>query len=244
MPITALPTPPSRADATNFSSRADAFFAALPQFVTEMNANIPTALGGTVTGAFSVSQNTTLGSSSSNTLTIQAGSAALPALIPAGDPNTGLWFPAADTVAISTGGAEAMRINSSRHLLVGTTSPGTMSATALARVGDMAMMSKTVAGVANNGTVDIAIETAGAGFQGVLIVAVTAPSNANIRTQAVYAILGRGTTLTATSIAAANGSVSGASFTLTAPSNGVIRVTNTSGATCDVYLQFIGGVSY
>lgn len=37
MPITALPTPPSRDDPTNFSSRADAFLAALPTFATEAN---------------------------------------------------------------------------------------------------------------------------------------------------------------------------------------------------------------
>jgi hypothetical protein len=38
MPITALPTPPSRNDPTNFATRADAFMAALPAFATETNA--------------------------------------------------------------------------------------------------------------------------------------------------------------------------------------------------------------
>lgn len=39
MPITALPTPPSRADSpSTFSSRADALLGALPTFVTETNA--------------------------------------------------------------------------------------------------------------------------------------------------------------------------------------------------------------
>jgi hypothetical protein len=38
MPITALPTPPSRNDPTNFATRADAFLAALPTFATEANA--------------------------------------------------------------------------------------------------------------------------------------------------------------------------------------------------------------
>lgn len=41
MPITPLPTPPSRQDPTTFSARADAFLAALPQFATEMNAGTP-----------------------------------------------------------------------------------------------------------------------------------------------------------------------------------------------------------
>lgn len=38
MTITALPTPPSRNDPTNFAERGDAFLGALPQFVTEANA--------------------------------------------------------------------------------------------------------------------------------------------------------------------------------------------------------------
>jgi hypothetical protein len=41
---------------------------------------------------------------------IAAGSAALPSITPSGDTNTGVWFPAADTFAVSTGGAERMRI--------------------------------------------------------------------------------------------------------------------------------------
>ena len=38
MTITALPTPPTRSDPTNFASRADAFLAALPTFADEANA--------------------------------------------------------------------------------------------------------------------------------------------------------------------------------------------------------------
>ncbi len=38
MTITALPTPPSTSDPTTFATKADAFIAALPQFVTEANA--------------------------------------------------------------------------------------------------------------------------------------------------------------------------------------------------------------
>ena len=38
MPITALPAPPTRSDATNFNARADAFLAALPNFATQANA--------------------------------------------------------------------------------------------------------------------------------------------------------------------------------------------------------------
>ena len=37
MPITALPTPPSRSDPTNFATEADAFLGALPTFQAEAN---------------------------------------------------------------------------------------------------------------------------------------------------------------------------------------------------------------
>jgi hypothetical protein len=50
-----------------------------------------------------------------------AGTALLPSIARAGDLNTGIFFPAADTIAFAEGGAEAMRIDASGNLLVGTT---------------------------------------------------------------------------------------------------------------------------
>ena len=49
-----------------------------------------------------------------NTLSISAntGSASAPAIFPTGDNNTGIFFPAADTIAFSEGGTESMRIDS------------------------------------------------------------------------------------------------------------------------------------
>jgi hypothetical protein len=53
------------------------------------------------------------------------GSAATPA-IRGTDANTGIFFPAADTIAFSEGGAEAMRIDSSGNVGIGTSSPSAL----------------------------------------------------------------------------------------------------------------------
>jgi hypothetical protein len=45
-----------------------------------------------------------------------AGTAALPAITTTGDTNTGIFFPAADTIAFAEGGTEAMRITSGGYL--------------------------------------------------------------------------------------------------------------------------------
>jgi len=56
--------------------------------------------------------------------TVAAGSTAAPSITPTGDSNTGIFFPAADTIAFGEGGSEAVRIDSSGRLGVGAADPG------------------------------------------------------------------------------------------------------------------------
>jgi hypothetical protein len=52
-----------------------------------------------------------------------AGTAAAPAITTTGDTNTGMFFPAADTIAFAEGGTEAMRIDSSGNVGIGAVAP-------------------------------------------------------------------------------------------------------------------------
>jgi hypothetical protein len=64
----------------------------------------------------------TLTVTGSATVEFADGSAASPSITNDGDTNTGIFFPAADTIGFSEGGVEAARFDSSGNLLLGTTS--------------------------------------------------------------------------------------------------------------------------
>lgn len=66
---------------------------------------------------------TAMTANTSGNIEFGAGTAALPAITTTGDTNTGIFFPAADTIAFAEGGAEAMRINSSGNVGIGETNP-------------------------------------------------------------------------------------------------------------------------
>jgi len=58
-----------------------------------------------------------------NTVTVADGSATTPSITNDGDTNTGIFFPAADTIAFAEGGVESMRIDSAGNVGIGTSSP-------------------------------------------------------------------------------------------------------------------------
>jgi len=74
-----------------------------------------TLASATITGAATVG--TTLGVTGVSSFA--AGTALLPALTRTGDTNTGIYYPAADTVAVTTGGVERCRVDSSGYFGIG-----------------------------------------------------------------------------------------------------------------------------
>ena len=129
-------------------------------------------------------------------------------------------------------------------LLVGNTSIGSKAGDGIIAVGaDGAILTNSANSLADDGTLDIAVNTGGGGYQGFLSVANTVTASANARTQSTFSVFGRGTDSSIVQIATDNGNSAAATFTVTTPSNGLIRVTNTSGNTCNTRMQFFGGTS-
>jgi len=80
-------------------------------------------IDGTTIGGSSAAAGTFTTLTASSIATFAAGTAAAPSITTTGDTNTGLFFPAADTIAFTEGGTESFRVNSSGQVGIGTASP-------------------------------------------------------------------------------------------------------------------------
>jgi hypothetical protein len=78
---------------------------------------------GSFGGDAGLTYNKTTNTLSTDVYVASAGTASAPSITTTGDTNTGVFFPAADTAAISTGGTERLRVNSSGNVGIGTSSP-------------------------------------------------------------------------------------------------------------------------
>jgi hypothetical protein len=87
-----------------------------------------TSLVSSGTNKFNIYASGTAANYMAGQLQLGDGTAAAPALSNFGDENTGIFFPAADTIAFAEGGTEVMRIDSSGNVLIGaTTSNGKLT---------------------------------------------------------------------------------------------------------------------
>ncbi len=89
------------------------------------------------------------------------GSASVPS-VQGSDTNTGIFYPAADTVGVSTGGSERMRVDSSGNVGIGTSSPSTYGNLVVNFSGS----SKIVARESTTGNQAILYADGGAAFSG------------------------------------------------------------------------------
>lgn len=83
----------------------------------------------------------------SGNFSVPAGTVSAPGIQAPSDSNTGIFFPAADTIAFAEGGTEAMRIDSSSRLLVGTS---TASGNNVLQVNTDALINGNTVGRGNN----------------------------------------------------------------------------------------------
>jgi hypothetical protein len=188
-----------------------------------------TTAGGAVTTAMTI--NTT------QQVAFTAGTAAAPSITPSGDPNTGIFFPAADTIAFAEGDAEAMRIDSSGNLLVGTTTAvqkltvsGQLS---LKNSQNLAVINtENTASVLNNGTLTLT----GLTQSGLLVI------NNNVDQIALYLCSATGSPFT-TEISDPSGVYSTASGTASNTnvyfSGGVLTLENKTGSTRGYRIHYL-----
>jgi hypothetical protein len=115
--------------------------------ITFTNAGVDANI--TVSGLYA---STTSGLTVTGTVLTGSGSAAAPSHSFTNDPNTGLFNPAADTLAFAEGGVEAMRIDSSGNLGIGTSTPAGVLHIATANTRAILLNNSTIGTTSTDGT--------------------------------------------------------------------------------------------
>lgn len=124
MPITALPTPPSTSDPTNFNARGDAFLVALASpFVGEANAletNVNAQAASATSSATAAAASATSASGSATAAAGSATSAASSATAAAASAGTAAGFTATSTTSLTIGtGSQSLTITLGKQFVAG-----------------------------------------------------------------------------------------------------------------------------
>lgn len=100
--------------------------------------------------------------------------------------------------------------------------------------------------IASAGTLDLTIDPNAYGFAGILSVSATRYNYNPQSRRTVYAVTAYGTTMTTSSLLSQDGAGGGSAFTISCPSAGVVRVTDTSGSGSQiaVYIVFSGALNF
>ena len=139
--------------------------------------------------------------------------------------------------------SEVGRFDGSGRLLVGTSSQNGGIQESTMTVGGCVMHSTGLRDVSANGTLDLS--SIGTSIVGHLYVHSVSKANAANRTSKVFFVAGRfGNNTVITELNSNNGSTSGRSFTVTNPSNNVLRFTDTSNTNLSVTMSFVGSVGF
>jgi hypothetical protein len=88
-----------------------------------VNVTDPTLAQDATTKAYVDAKTNGTSAGSFTTVTTGAGTVSAPAITTTGDTNTGIFFPAADTIAFTEGGVESVRIDNAGRVGIGTSNP-------------------------------------------------------------------------------------------------------------------------
>jgi hypothetical protein len=175
------------------------------------------------------------------------GNATAKAFIPSSStvPANGLFLPAANMSGVAANSVEAVRWNGTKQMMLGTTTAPEQASVGCFTFGYRGLEAIVNTSMAASGTLDLTITTetyvgAPGGFAGILVVTSCRSNYTPQSRRVVYSVAAYGTTLVTNQLTLQDGSAGGMTFTLTMPSNGVIRFTETSAAPSEVTMMFMG----